>query len=279
MCLGHCCSCLLLPPSAFPQLATVLARRRLYSSHRVRRIVGTRLAVRQFSAVLASFVVHESLALRNPKKSSREKSFGPLFSSTRYGLYWWSIGRPSFIGHRLQDCVPQWPHHRRMLLKHLIKIDNSAPNGFHQSFFFNVTTFTDLVPLLFCVWVCLVSIWLGSNRHWKLSSSSNATTLDNLVDLKMSVARPTETGCRLVRIKRVPSSEFQNQHPIYRKNQSHPLHHLPPITLRNSSAPSGVNRIWINQRHSDAWCNASRYSSIESSSSQPYYHQVTMSQG
>jgi hypothetical protein len=91
---------------------------------------------------------------------------------------------------------------------------------------------------------------------------------------KMSVARPSETGCRLVRIKRVPSSEFHHQHPISitRKNPAHQQHYLPPITMRNSSAPSGVNRIWINQRHSDAWYSANRFAAVPESS--PYHHQV-----
>lgn len=89
----------------------------------------------------------------------------------------------------------------------------------------------------------------------------------------MSVARPSETGCRLVRIKRVPSSEFHHQHPlcVTRKNPQH-QHYLPPITLRNSSAPSGVNRIWINQRHSDAWYSANRFAAV--TESPPYHHQV-----
>jgi hypothetical protein len=47
---------------------------------------------------------------------------------------------------------------------------------------------------------------------------------------------------------------------------------LPPITMRNSSAPSGVNRIWINQRHSDAWYSANRFAAVPESS--PYHHQV-----
>jgi hypothetical protein len=97
--------------------------------------------------------------------------------------------------------------------------------------------------------------------------------------VKMSVARPSETGCRLVRIKRVPSSEFHHQHPISvtRKTPTnqHQPRYLPPITLRNSSAPSGVNRIWINQRHSDAWYSANRFAAVAESS--PYHHQVRSS--
>lgn len=91
----------------------------------------------------------------------------------------------------------------------------------------------------------------------------------------MSVARPTETGCRLVRIKRVPSSEFQSQYPISRNSKNQQPHYLPPITLRNTSSAPSVNRIWINQRHSDAWlCGPTdnRFSSIDS----PHYHQVFM---
>lgn len=93
----------------------------------------------------------------------------------------------------------------------------------------------------------------------------------------MSVARPSETGCRLVRIKRVPSSDFQQPIPVVRvKNQQH--RYLPPVTLRthptaSSSSSLTANRNWINQRHSDVWCNLSnnRLAAVESS---PRYYQV-----
>lgn len=99
----------------------------------------------------------------------------------------------------------------------------------------------------------------------------------------MSVARPSETGCRLVRIKRVPSSDFQQPIPVTRfKNQQqqhHYHHHLaPPVTMRNHPASSSpVNRNWINQRHPDVlWRNhnTNRLSAIESS---PRYYQVDSS--
>ena len=89
----------------------------------------------------------------------------------------------------------------------------------------------------------------------------------------MSVAQPAENGCRLVRIKRVPSSssDFQGLR-AGRMNYQHRQHAqkngggssssnsgsssstlaLPAMTFRKS-AGGHSSRIWINQRHSDVW--------------------------
>ena len=160
---------------------------------------------------------------------------------------------------------------------HLIRIDNSASNGFRWP--------TQWRSQCVCGWRLNPFFYLKEQKETRrlvksqqqLSRSWPNETFGT-IESKMSVARPSETGCRLVRIKRVPSCEFQSSsHPIsvarQQKNlqqQQQQQNYLPPITLRNGSAPSGVNRIWINQRHSDAWYSASRFVVAES----PFHHQV-----
>lgn len=104
----------------------------------------------------------------------------------------------------------------------------------------------------------------------------------------MSVARPTDTGCRLVRIKRVPSSEFHNQAAVSRRVSHSPSgpaqtsRCLPPVAVRVRSATAGGynHRMRMaHQRHSELWLGSGGHCAPAESSSCPsptaaHLHQV-----
>ncbi len=81
----------------------------------------------------------------------------------------------------------------------------------------------------------------------------------------MSVARPAESGCRLVRVKRVPSSEFHSPIGGARYEASRLLKKgdrglnsgsMPVInTIRRDP---GSSRVWISRRLSDLWTTSTR---------------------
>lgn len=104
----------------------------------------------------------------------------------------------------------------------------------------------------------------------------------------MSVARPTDTGCRLVRIKRVPSSEF---HQVPRRQQSASASAsvpasasrcLPPVALRLRSVTAGGynQRVRMaHQRHSELWLGTAHLAGHLAAESSPcaarfHQHQV-----